>query len=451
MKKDKGFLIIIVILSLIIGGFLFTRVRTGSNFFSELKPLLETYQAIQSQYIEKIKPFKLIEGAIKGMIESLEDPHSHWMDAQSYKEMEQEKEGQFGGLGIRITLKDEFITIVSPLEGTPASEVGLQPWDKIIEINGESTQGITLTEAMKKLRGEPGTAVRLTIQRKGEKDFLPFIITRAIIKFPNVKQKLLDENIGYIKIIGFTNENTAKDLRDALAELKAKGILALILDLRYNPGGLLTQAVEVADEFLFKGIIVSTQGRDPSQNQVYYAQEKGEGLELPLIILINEGSASASEIVAAAIRDNNRGTLIGSKSFGKGTVQSVIPLKNYGAIALTTAKYLTPSGMFIEDEGIEPCIKVEAFRPSEEEEKVLAKLRESKLTAEFLTQYPQWEAIDLASLISELEKEEIRVNEGLLRRFLRQEDDKEKNDIFNDLQLLRAIKIIGESNFVSRI
>jgi len=445
LKKDKGFLIIIVILSLIIGGFLLAKVQAGSNLFSELKPFLETiYQVIQSQYIKRINPSELIEGAIKGMIESLEDPHSYWMDAESYKEMEQEKEGQFGGLGIQITLKDEFITIVSPLEGTPASEAELQPWDRIIEINGESTQGITLTGAMKKLRGEPGTTVELTIQREGEKDSLLFIITRDIIKFPNVKQKLLDENIGYIKIIGFTNENTARDLRNALVDLKARGIVALILDLRYNPGGLLTQAVEVADEFLSSGIIVSTQGRDPSQNQDYYARQQGEGLELPLIILINEGSASASEIVAVAIKDNQRGTLIGSKSFGKGTVQSVIPLKNYGAIALTTAKYLTPSGMSIEDEGIEPRIKVEAFRPTEEEEKILAKLRESKLIAEFLTQYPYWEEVDLASLISELEKEETEVDEGLLRRFLRWKDDNEENDIFNDLQLLRAIKIFRE-------
>ncbi len=445
MKKDKGFLIIIVILSLIIGGFLFTKVQAGSNLFSELKPLLETYQAIQSQYIEKIKPSRLIEGAIKGMIEFLKDPHSYWMDAESYKGMEQEKKGEFGGLGIQITLKNEFITIVSPLEGTPASEAGLQPWDKIIEINGESAEGITLTEAMKKLRGEPGTVIRLTIQREGEKDSLLFIITRDIIKFPNVKQKLLDENIGYIKIVGFTNENTVRDLRNALVDLKARGIVALILDLRYNPGGLLTQAIEVADEFLSSGIIVSTQGRDPSQNQVYNAQEKGDGLELPLIVLINEGSASASEIVAAAIKDNQRGTLIGSKSFGKGTVQSVIPLKNYGAIALTTAKHLTPSGMSIEDEGIEPCIKVEAFRPSEEEKKILAKLRESKLIAEFLTQYPYWEEVDLASLISELEKEETKVDEGLLRKFLRWEDNNEENDIFNDLQLLEAIEILRES------
>lgn len=445
MKKDKGFLIIIVILSLTIGGFLLVKVQAGSNLFSELKPFLETiYQVIQSQYIKRINPSKLIEGAIKGMIESLEDPHSYWMDAESYKEMEQEKEGQFGGLGIQITLKDEFITIVSPLEGTPASEAGLQPRDRIIEINGESTQGITLTGAMKKLRGEPGTTVELTIQREGEKDSLFFIITRDIIKFPNVKQKLLDENIGYIKIIGFTNENTARDLRNALVDLKARGIVALILDLRYNPGGLLTQAVEVADEFLSSGIIVSTQGRDPSQNQDYYARQQGEGLELPLIILINEGSASASEIVAAAIKDNQRGTLIGSKSFGKGTVQSVIPLKNYGAIVLTTAKYLTPSGISMEDEGIEPRIKVEAFKPTEEEEKILAKLRESKLIAEFLTQYPYWEEVDLASLISELEKEETEVDEGFLRRFLRWEDDNEENDIFNDLQLLRAIEIFRE-------
>ncbi len=454
MKKNKNFLIVIVIFSLAIGGFFFAKVQAGSNLSSELKPLFDTYQEIQSWYIEKIKPSRLIEGAIKGMIESLEDPYSHWMDAQSYKEMEQEREGQFGGLGIEITLKDEILTIVSPLEGTPASEAGLQPWDKIIEINGESTQGITSTEAMQKLRGEPGTVVTLTIQREEEKDPLLFTITRGIIEFPNVKEELLDENIGYIRIVGFTNENTAKDLRAALAELKDREAVALILDLRYNPGGLLTQAIEVADEFLSPNeflpevIIVSTKGRDfpqNPQNRVYYADEQGEWLELPLVILINEGSASASEIVAAAIKDNNRGTLIGSKSFGKGTVQSVRPLENYGAIALTTAKYLTPSGVCIEGEGIEPCIKVKAFKLTEEEEEVLAKLEKSELIDEFLTQYPQWEAVDLASLISGLEKEEVKVNEDLLRRYLRWEDDIKENDILNDLQLLKAIEIIGES------
>ena len=443
MKKNKKFLIVIIILSLAIGGFFFAKVQAGSNlFFSELKSLFEAYQAIRAQYIEKIKPSRLIEGAIKGMIESLEDSHSYWMDTQSYKEMEQEKEGQFGGLGIQIILKDEILTIVSPLEGTPASEAGLQPWDKIIEINGESTQEITLTKAMQKLRGEPGTVVKLTIQREEEKDSLLFIITRGIIKFPNVKEELLDEDIGYIRIVGFTNENTTRDLRSALAELKDREAVALILDLRYNPGGLLTQAIEVADEFLSQGIIVSIQGRDPSQKQDYPAQEEGEGLDLPLVILINEGSASASEIVAAAIKDNNRGTLIGSKSFGKGTVQSVIPLENYGAIALTTAKYLTPSGVCIEGEGIEPCIKVEAFKPTEEGEKVLAKLRKSQLPDEFLTQYPRWEAVDLTSLISGLEKEEVKVDEGLLRKYLRWEDDIKENDILNDLQLLKAIEVL---------
>jgi len=445
LKKNKGLLTIIIILSLIIAVFIFTRVQAGSDFFSELGPLLKVYQAVQTQYIEKVKPSQLIEGAIQGMIESLEDPHSHWMNAEVYKEMEQEKEGKFGGLGIQITLKDKFLTIVSPLEGTPASEAGLEPGDRIIKINGESTEGITLTEAMKKLRGKAGTKVKMTIQRREEKNPLQFTITRAIIKFPNIKEKVLDKNIGYIRIVGFTNENTARDLRKALINLKSMQIEAIILDLRYNPGGLLPQAVEVADEFLSSGVIVSIKERDPSQDQVYSASRQGEGEKIPLVILINEGSASASEIVAGAIKDHKRGILLGEKTFGKGTVQLVIPINNQGAIALTTAKYYTPSEVSIEGKGIEPDIKVTPFQPTEEEKEALAKLKESKLIEEFLIQHPYWEEADLAPLMDKLEKKEIRVNKELLQRFLRQEDKNKENDVLNDLQLLEAIKMLTNS------
>lgn len=442
MKKNKRFLVIIVILSSIIGLFLFARVQ-GSDFFSELGPLITAYRAIQNEYIEKVEPSQLMEGAIKGMIESLEDPYSHWMDEEVYNEMKQEKEGEFGGVGIQITIEDNFLTIISPLEGSPASKAGLEPKDKIIKINEESAEKITLTEAMRKLRGEPGTEVKMTIQRREEKNPLEFIITRAIIKFPNIKEKILKENIGYIKIVGFTNENTAQDLRKALIRLKNMHIETLILDLRYNPGGLLTQAIEVADEFLSSGIIVSIKGRDSSQSQVYSAHQQGEGEKLPLLILINQGSASASEIVASAIKENKRGTLLGEKTFGKGTVQAIIPINKEGAITLTTAKYYTPSEISIEGEGIEPDIKIEAFKPTEEEKEILVKLKKSKLIEEFLIQYPYWEQIDLTSLRSELEEEEITVEEELLQRFLRQEDKNKDNDILNDLQLLEAIKILG--------
>ena len=442
MKRNKRFLVIIVILSSIIGLFLFARVQ-GGDFLSELGPLIAAYRAIQNEYIEKVEPSQLMEGSIKGMIESLEDPYSHWMNAEVYQEMKQEKEGEFGGVGIQITIEDNFLTIISPLEGSPASKVGLEPKDKIIKINEESAEKITLTEAMRKLRGEPGTEVKMTIQRREEKNPLEFTITRAIIKFPNIKEKTFPENIGYIKIVGFTNENTAEDLREALIKLKTMQIEALILDLRYNPGGLLTQAVKVADEFLSSGIIVSIKGRDSSQNQVYSAHQQGEGEEIPLIILINQGSASASEIVASAIKENKRGILLGEKTFGKGTVQAIIPINKEGAMTLTTAKYYTPSEISIEGEGIEPDIKVEAFKPTEEEKEILLKLRESKLIEEFLIQYPYWEQANLTSLRSELEEEGITVEKELLQRFLRQEDQNKDNDILNDPQLLEAVEILG--------
>jgi len=449
LKKNKGFLVAIIILSLTIGVFLLTRVRAGSDFLSELEPFFKVYQTIQTQYIEKVKPSQLVEGAIKGMIESLEDPYSHWMDAKTYEEMKQEKEGKFGGLGIQITIKDKFLTIVSPLEGTPASKAGLEPGDRIIKINGESAEGITLTEAMRKLRGKVGTKVKMTIQREGEESLLQFTITRAIIKFPNIKKKILGKNIGYIRIIGFTNENTAKDLKKALVELRNMQIKGIILDLRYNPGGLLSQAVEVADEFLSSGIIVSTKGRNPSENRIYSAYQRGEGEKIPLVVLINEGSASASEIVAGAIKDHKRGTLLGEKTFGKGTVQAVIPINNEGAVALTIARYYTPSEVCIESKGIEPDIEVASFQPTEEEKKILVKLKESKLIEEFLIQHPHWEKTDLTPLMNELKKKEIMVKKELLERFLREEDKNEENDIFNDLQLLEAIKIVTNSEITT--
>lgn len=442
MKRNKRFLVIIIILSSVIGIFLFARVQ-GGDFLSELGPLIAAYRAIQNEYIEKVEPSQLTEGAIKGMIESLEDPYSHWIDAEAYNEMKQEKEGKFGGVGIQITIEDNFPTIISPLEGTPASKVGLEPKDRIIKINEESAEEITLTEVMRKLRGEPGTEVKMTIQRREEDNPLEFTITRAIIKFPNIKEKTLKDNIAYIKIVGFTNENTAKDLRKVLIKLKTRQTKTLILDLRYNPGGLLTQAVEVADEFLSSGVIVSIKGRDSSQDQVFSATQQGEGEKISLLILINQGSASASEIVAGAIKENKRGILLGEKTFGKGTVQAIIPINKEGAIALTTAKYYTPSEISIEGKGIEPDIKIEAFKPTEEEKEILVKLKESKLMEEFLIQYPYWEEVNLTAVRSELEEEGITVEKGLLQRFLRQEDKNKDNDIFNDLQLMQAIETAG--------
>jgi len=440
MKKKLT--IFIIITSLIIITLFFTRVQAANDFFSELKLIIRVYQIIKNEYIEKVEPSRLIEGAIQGMMESLNDPRSRWLNAEEYEEMNVERKGEFGGLGMTVGVRDDSIVIIAPLDDTPASRAGLQSGDKIIKINGESTKGMSLDEAVSRLRGEIGTQVTITIRREGVKEPLEYTITRALIKLPNVKSRILENNIGYIKIIGFTNEETSRDLKVALISLKQQGIEGLILDLRNNPGGLLSEAIKVADEFLSSGVIVSTRGRDPAQSEVYSAHPGGEGLGIPLVILINRGSASASEIVAGAIKDHQRGVILGATSFGKGTVQSVIPLENGGAIALTTARYYTPSGVCIEAQGIKPDMRAEPFTPTNEQKEVMDKLKNSQIIKDFLKTNPQWENEDLTPLLQELEKEEIKVGEELLRYILREEDEIKENDIFNDHQLTQAIALL---------
>lgn len=441
MKKR---VIVFIIISLVIAGVFLTRVQAANDFFSEIKLIIQVYQIIRNEYIEEVQPSKLIEGAIKGMVQSLKDPHSTWLSADEWKEWNVEKEGEFGGLGITIGIRDHLITIIAPFEDTPASKAGLKPGDKIIKINGESTEGMSLDEAASKLRGEVGTQVTITIKREGVEEPLEYTLTRALIKLPNIKKRIINKNIGYIKIIGFTNENTSKDLEDALTFLKQQGIRSLILDLRNNPGGLLSQAVDVADEFLSSGVIVSTKGRDPSKNQVYSAHPGGKGIGIPLIILINRGSASASEIVAGAIKDHKRGVLVGTRTFGKGTVQNVTPLENGGALWLTTARYYTPSGISIEGRGIKPDLEIEPFTPTPKEKEAIDKLKSSPILKEFLQNNPQWEDKDLTPLLKKLDKEEnIKVDEEILKRVLREEDGDKENDIFNDNQLVHAIQLIN--------
>jgi len=443
MKKSKKFLIIGIIIVLISGGLFLSPGRGEKN---ELFLLSRVYQIIKEHYVEKVDPSKLIEAAIKGMIESLGDPHSRWIDSKSYKEMEIRQKGELGGLGITITIKDDFPTVVSPIEDTPASKIGIKPEDKIININGKSTKGISLEQAAEKLRGKAGTSVQISIQREGEKEPLKFTIIRAIYKIPNVKYHLLNKDIGYLQIFSFMDKNTDKDVKKALKELKDKKISFLILDLRYNPGGALEQAIEIADEFLRPGIIVSTKGRNPSEDRIYYAHNQGEAQDIPLIVLINGGSASASEIVAGAIKDKQRGILVGTKTFGKGTVQSVSDIEGEGALALTIAKYYTPSGKCIDGIGIEPDINIEAFKATKEENEIIEKLRKSPLIKEFLDQHPSWEKENLDSLLENLKEEDINIEtdreKALLKRVLREKDENKENDIFNDLQLVHSIKIL---------
>lgn len=321
---------------------------------------------IRSDYVEQPEEKKLIYGALKGMLSTL-DPYSQFLDPESYNELKIETGGEFGGLGIEITIKDELLTIISPIDGTPAYDAKLQSNDRIIKIDGELTRGISLIDAVKKLRGKPGTKVSLTILREGESELKDYSLSRAVIKIQSVREaKIIEDKIGYVRLSDFS-ENSARDLEQSLGKLKQEGMDSIVLDLRNNPGGLLDISVSVTSLFIKdRDLVVSIKGRISSQNQEYRSKEDGMAKDLPMVVLINEGSASASEIVAGAIQDYHRGVIIGTKSHGKGSVQTIFPLKDGSALRLTTSKYFTPSGRTIHGHGIDPDVLVPFERPVEE-------------------------------------------------------------------------------------
>lgn len=337
------------------------------NAYNKLKVFSEIISLIESNYVETVKSDTMIEGAIRGMVKSL-DPHTNYMPPATYKEMQVETTGKFGGLGIEISMRDGVLTVVSPIEETPAFRAGVKAGDKIIKIDDESTLDMTLQDAVSLMRGETGSPIKITIFRKNFKAPKEFTIVRDIIKVRSVVHKLYQEDIGYIKLRNFS-KNTSSDLDKALDDLEQKGITKLILDVRNNPGGLLNQAVEVTDRFLNReNLIVYTKGRSNEQNMRFTSHDKVAGVNYPLIVLVNSGSASASEIVAGALQDLNRAIVLGTPTFGKGSVQTIIPLSDGSALKLTTARYYTPSGRVIQENGIEPDILVE-MEPVEEIEK----------------------------------------------------------------------------------
>ncbi len=317
-------------------------------------------EQVRANYVDADKSSyqDLIHGALRGMLQSL-DPHSQFMDAESFQAMKEDTAGKFGGLGITIGVKDGLLTVIAPMEDTPAFRAGLWSGDKITEINGDSTEGLALEDAVKKLRGDPGTTVKIKIFRPKTQLMKEFELERAIINVPSIKDtRVLDGDIGYVRMLQF-GEDTSADLQKALDELEGSKVRALVLDLRSNPGGLLTAAVEVAQKFLDRGdLIVFTRGRDNRMERSYRARARQVFPAVPMVVLINGYSASASEIVAGALQDNRRAVLVGEKSFGKGSVQSVLPQEAGTAIRLTTAKYYTPSERVIHDNGIEPDVVV---------------------------------------------------------------------------------------------
>ncbi|MBI5419589.1 MAG: S41 family peptidase [Deltaproteobacteria bacterium] len=326
--------------------------------YGKLKAFGDVLSVIQASYVEEPNVDDLVNGAIKGMLQTL-DPHSSYLTPEMLKQVEVETKGSFGGLGIELGVKDGVLTIIAPIEDTPAFRAGLQAGDKIVRIENESTRDMTIMDAVKRLRGEPGTKVTIWISRDGLAEPRSYTITRDIIKIRSVKAKSLGDGIGYIKLNQF-QQDTDSELDKALqAQTKEKGGLkGLVLDLRNNPGGLLEQAVKVADRFVESGIIVYTDGRVENQKQKWFAHKEGTYTGFPIVVLVNAGSASASEIVAGALQDHGRAILLGAQTFGKGSVQTILPMEDGSAIRLTTARYFTPNGRSIQAKGIAPDLVV---------------------------------------------------------------------------------------------
>lgn len=338
---------------------------SSENTYKYLRLFGDVFERVREKYVEQVSDEQLIKHAINGMLGNL-DPHSAYLDEEDFKQMQVSTQGKFGGLGIEVTMENGFVKVVSPIDGTPAYRAGVVAGDLITHLDGKPVMGLSLSEAVKKMRGEVGTKIDITIRREGVKEPVEITITRDIIKIESVKHEIFD-NIGYIRITSF-NKNTQNGLKSAIEEIKSaaekndRNVIGYILDLRNNPGGLLNQAISVSDSFLNQGEIVSIRGRNQEDTKRDNAT-KGDLINgTPLIVLINSGSASASEIVAGAIQDHRRGIIMGTKSFGKGSVQTIIGLPENGAMRLTTARYYTPSGRSIQAKGIEPDILVKPAR-----------------------------------------------------------------------------------------
>ncbi len=328
-----------------------------NDIYKKIDLFGEVLEKINKEYVDEINQSESMDSAINGLLQSL-DPYSAYMSPEIFNEMRTETSGEFGGLGIEVSMESGVVKVISPIDDTPASKAGIKAGDYIVQINGTQVQGKSLSEAVDLMRGPVGSGIELTVRRRGEKKALTFNVIREIIQIKSVKADLLEKNIGYIRLTSF-NENSGKQIKKEIRKFeKDNNVKSYILDLRNNPGGLLSQAITISDFFLDNGEIVSTKSRKPSENRKWFAKEGDLTNGKALIVLINYGSASAAEIVAGALKDHKRAILLGENSFGKGSVQSIIPLKNDGAIRLTVAKYYLPSGKSISDIGVSPDIEI---------------------------------------------------------------------------------------------
>ena len=359
MKKNYITKNIIIILSVIIS-FFYNPAHSQNldKLYEKIDLFSEVLEKINNEYVDEIDQSEVMDSAINGVLQSL-DPYSAYMNPEIYEEMQTETSGEFGGLGIEVTMEAGVVKIITPIDDTPASRAGVKAGDYIVRINGEQVQGKTLMEAVNLMRGPVNTSIEITIRRKGLKKAKIFKIKREIIEIKSVASKLIEKEIGYLRLRAF-NENSSDQLKKEISKLEKKeNLLGYIFDLRNNPGGLLSQAIQISDFFLDDGEIVSTKGRKSRENRKFFAKKGDKINGKPLIVLINNGSASAAEIVAGALQDQKRAILLGESTFGKGSVQSIIPLKNKGAIRLTISKYYLPSGKSISEIGVSPDIMVE--------------------------------------------------------------------------------------------
>jgi carboxyl-terminal processing protease len=353
MKKSKLFL-----LAIIVSCFSSVALSSESDIYKKIDLFGEVLEKINEEYVDEINQSESMDSAINGLLQSL-DPYSAYLSPDNFQEMQTETSGEFGGLGIEVSMEAGVVKVISPIDDTPASRAGLKAGDYIVKINNIQVQGKSLTEAVELMRGPVGSDIELTVRRRGERKALTFNLTREIIEIQSVKSDLLNKNIGYLRLTSF-NENSSQQIKKRITDFdKEKNLKGYILDLRNNPGGLLSQAIKITDFFLDNGEIVSTKGRKSSENRRWFAKEGDLTDGKPIIVLINYGSASASEIVAGALKDHKRAIILGDRSYGKGSVQSIIPLRNDGAIRLTIAKYYLPSGTSISEVGVTPDIQVD--------------------------------------------------------------------------------------------
>jgi carboxyl-terminal processing protease len=422
-----------------------------SDIYENIEIFTEVLRQIEDNYVEPQDSQKLIYGAIKGMIQSL-DPHSSFMTKEEHQDLLIETKGSFSGVGIEITIKDNVLTVVAPIEGSPAYKAGIKSRDKIVKIDDKPTNDMTLIDAVKYIRGTKGTKVKLTISRENIDKTLSFNITRDEIPLRSVKSYLMESDIGYVRISNFQG-NTIDDLKEALNDLEeGRKLTGLILDLRNNPGGLLTQAIEVSDMFLDSGLIVSTKGRDEIQNAEFSAQKDGDSRNYPIVVLVNGGSASASEIVAGALQDNKRALILGTTTFGKGSVQTIIPLSDGSGLRLTTARYYTPSGRSIQLSGISPDIEMDYIPPSENGKEDSPRfLREGDLKGAMENDSLEQEKVDSDKKLDE-EKDSLEQEKVDSDKKLDEEKDEFKelldkdNQVHHALQLLKSWSVISQIN-----